>query len=840
MAKSKYSNCESCTLYTQTMVVGETNSKNNISNIDLLILAEAPSHEEIKQNKPLVGPSGKVFREVFKQSKLIDVPHMISNVVMCTNIQDGKTKTPPDSAIESCKPNWKKLIDVTKPKLIIVLGTTPMKALGIADSGITSKRGNFFKYENYPVLVTFHPSYLMRKGGLDSEEGQQFTSDLMKAYNRLSGGEGEETRKNKTVSKFEEADAKYKFQLPKWCYSSEVCLFDIQRIRSTNELLFIFHDKNGKRIFHKEDANNKYFYSILDKRIENAPMLASLDEVELHTFEDPREFEGKALYESDLKTEIRHAIDYRSTRKADECKINLKIMMFDIEVYSRGRHAFPDPKEAKSPINAISFKIDDGPVNVFLTKFDDSKIKPISGFKIKTFSSEKDLLEAWFEVCCESNIDIICGWNCNGFDLPTIYGRARKIGADINKMSPIGKVSINPNKYGDINIFGIANVDLYELYKKFTYSVEESYKLDYIATKQLGTGKVEYTGSLDTLWTTDINKFIQYSGIDTDLLYQINQKMGHIDLLFELIRICNTTWKSAETTTGQVDPLCVSYANNKGLLCRNSLQERTEETIPGAYVRTPSSGLHANLIDLDFTSLYPSIIRTCNIGPNTYVARLKTTDKNKIWLNQEEKSAAYFNREAYQWIYDRENMPDTIELELEPLNKNHRTMKISRDQFAQFLEKIDGIVTISGCIFKGHNKEISFFTEILTYLMDSRKDYKNKMKDAIKSNDSDLRSKYNNIQMAYKILANSLYGVLANWSFRFFNLDMAKTITITGQELVKFSGFHLGQYMATEQLDIVKDFHDGYDKADVPYVIYQDTDSIFVQMGDWLEDKGKL
>jgi len=94
-----------------------------------------------------------------------------------------------------------------------------------------------------------------------------------------------------------------------------------------------------------------------------------------------------------------------------------------------------------------------------------------------------------------------------------------------------------------------------------------------------------------------------------------------------------------------------------------------------------------------------------------------------------------------------------------------------------------------------------------------------------------------NRQMGYKILANSLYGVLANANFRMFNLDLAKTVTLTGQEAIKFAGYHCGQYLKYDKKDIVPTFMDGYDEKKIPYLIYTDTDSIFVALGDWLIDK---
>ena len=117
----------------------------------------------------------------------------------------------------------------------------------------------------------------------------------------------------------------------------------------------------------------------------------------------------------------------------------------------------------------------------------------------------------------------------------------------------------------------------------------------------------------------------------------------------------------------------------------------------------------------------------------------------------------------------------------------------------------------------------------------------------MKKNNDKISEVYDNRQKALKIVNNAMYGVLANHGFRMFNLDLASTITLTGQELVKFLIYHAGHYMKEDKTEINPHFLDSFNingikdnDEDIPYIIYSDTDSAFIEIGDWLVDKGIL
>lgn len=835
MQKSPFSNCAGCPLKDQIQVLGETNSKDDLSKIELLILAEAPAKEETEQGRPLVGQAGRVFREVFSRSGLSEIPHYISNIVMCANLHKDvktgniKTNNPPKEAVELCKPNWMKLVEILNPKIILIMGDFAKEAFGISGS-VTNGRGmvhecllNKDDFMPTDVFLTIHPSYVLRNGGLKTDTGRLLLDDFKAVLKILRPNTQNTNQKkiNKTTLKL--SDPYYHNISNDLLSTTDKRLINIQKDPITNKIVFTMRDTSGKK--HYTMLSDQAYHYRTDDTPGDGPMLCSASEAEIVINQLPNE--DYSLYESDVKNEYKYAIDYYLKRKAPEPIVPLKIMFFDIEVYNEGSKRFPDPKIAKKPINAISFKVGGGLTNIYLVPpkgvvvTDEMKGKLFElGMIPTTFENEHDLLLAFCEAIKNEDPDLLAGWNSIGFDIIYIYNRMKANRINSNLLSPLGSVMINPNKYGEVYISGLYVLDMLQLFKDFSMSVRATYKLGAIASEILGEGKVEYQGSLDELYTKDIFNFIRYSGQDTRLLKEIADKTGHVELRDELRRICCSTWGGSETTTGLIDPLCISYAKRRGLICRTSEQKKHAGGYAGAYVREPVSGLHTWLIDLDFRSMYPYIIISCNIGPDTYIGRID-------------------GQIAFNYIYKKELLPNTIDVTLNPIQTSgFHIESMSKDKFIKFIEDNDAIITVAGTIYMGHSKKISFFNLVLSDLLGSRDKYKSEMKKYKNSNESEYKRLYN-IQWAYKILANSIYGVLGNAGFRMFKIDLAKSVTLTGQELAKFAGHHLSKYLETGSLDVDTDFLENYDD-NKPYLAYQDTDSVFLQIGDYLNDQKRM
>ena len=837
--KSPYSKCSECPLKSQSLVLGES-SISKLKDVRLFILAEAPAANEVKDNKPLSenGKAGKVFRHCFEKSGLNKIPYVITNSVLCSNLdKHNKTDNPPKEAYDLCKSNWQTMVELCQPELIIALGSNAMNALGIMDP-IGQVRNKIRYYKGIKIITLYHPSFIARNGGIKTDVGEKYLQSFIDIYNNHFDPKREnyettydEVPEGTEVATYNnnssiELEHPYCINLPRWCYEDEMYLFDVQYNRMSNEIIYIFKYPNEVK-YHIVPAKEFYCYKYKeDMNLKDAPILTSIKNVELIKLRPRREDSDKPYYESDVALQLKHSIDYKMQRKTDEVFSGINKMYYDIEIYNEGKKSFPDPIEAKSPINSISFKVNDGDTHIYIYKHNDMDVKPPivpEGSIYKLFDTEKELILKFCEEIKKNSIMILCGWNSNWFDMPTIINRMGRLGMDKNKLSPLGYTSYNSEKPSDTHIYGLYCLDMLDLYKTITipYGKEPSYKLSAIAQKHLGKDKVAYEGTLDELYKNDLSKFIEYSGTDTQLLKELDDKLDHISLRFELIKNTGSTWKNAETITGLLDPFAISYAKTKNIVCRNSLMSKFEKKIKGALVRTPKKGLHKYIIDLDYTSLYPSVICSLNLGPNTYIAKLSEDD-------------------AKTYLYDRENLEENIKIKFNPAKYSAEETMISKEKFLEFIKENDAIIAINGCVFTGHDKEKSFLNEMLTEVMNRRKEYKDKMKEAGKAENKELEKLYDNKQAVFKIISNSLYGTILQPMFRFFNMELGECITATGQEISKFAGYHVNKYLTNGDKSVDYNFIDKYENELLPYIIYGDTDSIYIALGQFLIDKNKI
>lgn len=841
--KSNYSDCQACPLYDQPICYGEYNTDE--VPIDLMVLAEAPSHEEVKQGRPLIGPAGQVFRKAFEKIGLNKYKYFISNVVLCANFVDNKTVTPPKEAIIKCRPNVLVFIEKFNPKVIVLLGATALKSFELFDEDVPmwKIRGRFYDYENTKIMVTYHPSFVLRNGSsLETGNGKYFYEDLkrVKEYLERLEEEGmvhkvEENENNKRffsiqmsekngrLSNYPMAKSVYSLKIEKEWYDKDLFLFDCQ-LTKDGKIIYVFKDSDKTKKYHIVDNDKRYFYFIPGETLENVNYVEVVQKTRLAVVDGKSYINNKdlAVYEGDVPIEIRRMIDYKYDKKEETADYELKIMYADIEVFMGGEEMFPDPKVALKPISAISFKINDGPTHVWIAKINpyDPELNNVSSLdfeerKVRVFENEKDLIINFCRLICEENPDVITGWNFIAFDMLTILNRMRRLGINVDLMSPIGKISFSEKNF-EFEIYGTVVLDMMNLYK--SNFKEERYSLDYVSKKVLGKGKTEVASNLDYLYMHDIKRFIRYSGVDTELLSELENSLGLIHLIYNISKVSCTPWKYvANTIMFPVDALCLSYAKRRGLVCRNSLylgsenKEFLSNSIKGGYVRTPRRGRFENVFNFDFSSLYPSIIRSLNIGPNTYIAKIP-----------DEKLMESI-------IYKRETLQPNILIDIEvfPQYPGKRILKrITLEEFLKKTEEHGHILCISGCIFKSHKKEISIFSQILENLMNLRNEYKKKYKEVL-DKDPFLAKKYDQLQAAYKVLSNSIYGVLANPSFRFFNLDLACSITYTGQEIIKYVGYTLNKYKETGEVNFDLESFSAYEEKELKNILYQDTDSIF-------------
>lgn len=494
--------------------------------------------------------------------------------------------------------------------------------------------------------------------------------------------------------------------------------------------------------------------------------------------------DDKGLYESDINPETRTLIDMYTD--SDESSVGHRILTIDIEVDIAD--GFPTPDTAEHEITSIAI-FDHAGNNRYVWILDktgvvESTVK--NNVEIISCCDEYTLLSKFMSTYYEIQPTIITGWNIDFFDIPYLYNRLVKVlGENMARtMSPIKDVIWlkHRNRY---RISGVSCLDYMALYKNFTYSQESSYSLEAISQKELGKGKIKYDGSLDDLLKRDIQAYIDYNMNDVDLVVELDQKMKLIDLARGICHKGHVPYEDFLFATRYLDGAAVTYLNRLNIVAPNRQPRNSDEPLDllGAYVKAPNPGRYKWVYDLDLTSLYPSIIMTLGISPETKVTKIENFDGHKFVKNQ----ATHLTDGWNGW--------ETTEDLQKYLNDNQYS------------------IAANGVIYDTKIK--GFLPSILDKWFNERVEYKNLRKKYEKEGDDDKAEYYDRMQLVTKILLNSFYGVLGNPGFRFFDPDNATAITSTGQQLIKFTA-DIGNQYYTKELQEKKD-----------YCIYTDTDSTF-------------
>jgi DNA polymerase elongation subunit (family B) len=521
-------------------------------------------------------------------------------------------------------------------------------------------------------------------------------------------------------------------------------------------------------------------------------------------------------------------MDYYLLKKEEEPEVPSNIMFIDIETYSETR-VNSSAHDANDVIPIIRYSYNGIKKSLVL----DPKVLRITNQLIDTTNkeivicnSEATLLTTFFNDVRNLECDVITGWFSNDFDMQYIINRSKKIRVDCTKMSKFGEADYNKYQFYP-DAAGIVFLDMLELYKQFTFGGRESYSLDFIGNLELKKGKTDKGSNFSEMFRTDINKAILYNINDVDLLEELDAKLKHVFFQDELKRICKSTFKGSKSVLGQVDSTLVSFLKEKGYASKNSEIIEQDERFEGAYVQPPIVGIHDYIVDFDFTSLYPSLILTYNIGVNTFVMKLKDYTL------------------GYDLVYNPDNLPEQIEVIIDPMFEN-KTVIISKDQLLEKIKTSELTHTINGCFFKKHDNELSFYAEVLEMLLGSRKVYKKMMFDAKNKKEKNKEQLYNTRQNVMKILANSLYGALGNKVFRFFNVDSARSITLSGQEAIKNVMISSESYIESKKnkntfkyIPITKQqMYTDDMKLNFKHLLTGDTDSVFLGYNS-LIDKNK-
>jgi DNA polymerase elongation subunit (family B) len=558
------------------------------------------------------------------------------------------------------------------------------------------------------------------------------------------------------------------------------------------------------------------------------------------------DFNDPTILEKDLQKEL--AVLRDLYYKTDNPPDKHNTVYLDIEIEILGALTPQTIREANAKITSIAL-IDTNTNKKYCWILDEKQTLNLleqNNIQIISCISEKTLLHSFLDKWMELDPTIVVGYNSDFFDIPYLYFRIKKIlGEDmVLYLSPLKKINDNMyNSYSPITIGGINSLDYMLLIKKYITKEEPSYKLNDIGIKYAGLGKIEYNGSLDTLYKEDPIKFIEYNLRDVEIIGVLEEKLQFIQLTILICHLCGTPYEmvyyntmlnegailkylkrknivspNKPTTTNKsikelnvgdevtnqrgtptVDGI-ISYIDEKTQRAQirtksNTIKDRSLRTIrkkegyAGGYLLDIEPNLYDWVIDNDYSSLYPSIIRSLNLSIETLVGRLKVDNPN-------------YNKVSS--LLELKKMNPTDKITIEFLNKKTYTLSEKTTTVKKLIKTIyqnNFIIAANGTIFDSSKKSI--IAEILTDWFNLRTQYKNEMKKAYKRGDKEVGVLYDQKQHSIKILLNSVYGTLAINSWRYTDgyKICSSAITNTGQRFVMETLYEADRIIKKDYID---------------------------------------
>jgi DNA polymerase elongation subunit (family B) len=460
-----------------------------------------------------------------------------------------------------------------------------------------------------------------------------------------------------------------------------------------------------------------------------------------------------------------------------------EILIATIDIEVACENGFPNPQDAIEPLLSITIK-NHSNKQIFVWGVGEYKTHRNDVAYVKC-DNEKELIYEFLKFWQMNQPDVITGWNTEFFDIPYLCNRIKKLCGedDLKKLSPWGSVSSKSiysmgRSHQVYDIQGIAALDYYDLYRKFTYTNQESYRLDHIAYVELGERKDGNPYDTFRDWyTNDFQSFIDYNITDVEIVDKLEEKMKLIDLCLTMAYEAKVNYTDVLGSVKYWDILIHNYLMDKGIVVPQKQDKEKSEKYEGAYVKDPQTGMHEWVLSFDLNSLYPHLIMQYNISPETMKSE-KTVPNMSV--------------------------DKLLDKKIDTSILKNTTM------------------TPNGALFRTDKK--GFLPEMMQKMYDDRVKFKRAMLDAKQNLENTKDSKYekqistfNNIQMAKKIALNSAYGAIGNNWFRYYSHTMAEAITTSGQLSIRWIEKKINQYMN----NLLK-------TKDKDYVIASDTDSVYI------------
>jgi DNA polymerase elongation subunit (family B) len=547
---------------------------------------------------------------------------------------------------------------------------------------------------------------------------------------------------------------------------------------------------NGKRIakvvsykpylfLPKQDG----FYRTLDGK--------SVDKLSFDSIGDAKDFLEK--YDGVANMDIYGFTAFTYTYLYDEYPGDIQydpsiVSVVSIDIECAADDGFPNIQSADKEITAITLR-KNGKSIVFGCG---DYVEHTPDIKYIRCKNEHELLDKFLQVWNHDSWkpDVVTGWNIEFFDIPYTVNRIKKIlgDAEAKRLSPWKilderEVEFKGKKNQSYSPVGIAVLDYYQLYRKFSFGNQESYKLDYIAQVELGEKKIDYSehGNLLALYKNDFQKFIEYNIHDCVLVDKLEEKLKFIEQVMALAYDAKVNYNDTMTTVRAWDVIIHNYLLDRRIVIPQFSPSKEQFELVGGHVKEVRKGLSKWVVSFDLNSLYPHLIMQYNISPETFIVRLPSMSTLDTLVSG---------------------------------NMKHNC---------------EHAMAANGCIYSKDKQ--GFLPALMEKMYNDRVEYKNKMIAAKKkyeeTKDPELLkeiARCHNMQMAKKIQLNSAYGALGNRYFRWFSFNNAEAITMSGQLSIRWIERKMNEYMNRV-----------LNTKDVDFVIASDTDSIYVTMEEMVK-----
>jgi DNA polymerase elongation subunit (family B) len=496
-----------------------------------------------------------------------------------------------------------------------------------------------------------------------------------------------------------------------------------------------------------------------------------------------KEVEGFTVYGND-----RFLYQYISSKFPDaELDYDIsKLKIYTIDIETSSENGFPSILDTTEEILCLTIKdFTSKKLIVWGTReYQNTR----SDVEYRVFWKESEMLIDFLSWWADNTPDVLTGWNVKLFDVPYICRRIDRILSTkyMKSLSPWNKVNEREVEIKGRNriyydIIGVSVLDYLDLYQKFTYTNQESYRLDHIASVELDEQKLDHSEfeTFRDFYTQNWQKFVDYNIHDVELVDRMEDKMKLIELAITMAYDAKVNFEDVYYQVRMWDSIIYNYLNKDNIVIPPNVRHEKDSKYAGAYVKEPIPGMYDWVVSFDLNSLYPHLIMQYNISPETLLPhRHPSATVDKI-----------LNKEL--------NLSDLV----------------------------GQTVCANGAFFDTTKQ--GFLPKLMEKIYTERTVYKKKMlaakQEYEKNPDPELVkeiSRCNNIQMARKIQLNSAYGAIGNQYFRYYKLANAEAITLSGQVSIRWIENKMNGYLN----DLLK-------TEDSDYVIASDTDSIYLNLG---------